>query len=57
MDITAAIANLTPAVDFIVTTTVGAMDLFLEPPLVFFTGAAMVGIAFGLVKGFFRVRR
>jgi positive regulator of sigma E activity len=57
MDITEAIANLTPAVGFIVETTTTAMDLFLAPPLVFFTGAAMVGIAFGLVKGFFRVRR
>jgi positive regulator of sigma E activity len=57
MDITEAIANLTPAVNFIVDTTVVAMNLFLAPPLVFFTAAAMVGIAFGLVKGFFRVKR
>lgn len=52
-----AVLNLTPVVEFAVQTTVQTMDLFLQPPLIFFTGIVVVGAAFGLIKGFFRVRR
>lgn len=49
--------NLSLVVVWLVGILTDIMRLFLEMPLVIFTGAAVVGIGFKLVGRFFRAKR
>lgn len=49
--------NLSLVVVWLVGILTDIMMLFLEMPLVIFTGAAVVGIGFKLVGRFFRAKR
>jgi hypothetical protein len=56
MDLTQAIANTTQSATMATGIITSTLDMFLQPPLVFFVGMVVVGFGFGLVKKFFRVR-
>lgn len=57
VDLTTALTDTASVVDMVVQTATTVMDLFLQPPLIFFTGLVVVGACFGLIRGFFRVRK
>jgi hypothetical protein len=51
MEIAAAITDIGLVTDEIISIATGLLDVFMQPPLIFFVGLALAGSIFYLVKG------
>ncbi|WP_406657400.1 hypothetical protein V7O62_02275 [Methanolobus sp. ZRKC2] len=49
--------NLSIVITWFISLATDVMMLFLEMPLVIFTAASVVAVAFGLVRKFFRAKK
>jgi hypothetical protein len=56
MTLAEAIADIGNVTTMVTDTSISLLDVFMQPPLIFFVGLALAGSIFYLVKGLLRRR-